>query len=104
MVLDKKEFDKLSLPERQVVRQSLVAMFEKLDKINRKDNIEALKALENQGIDFIKPAEDSVDAWKKGVSNVPERLIEKGRLSRDILQTIQDHLKDFRSKHDGIDQ
>ena len=104
MVLDKKDFDKLSPPDRQIVRETMDATFEKLDKINRQDNIDALKALKNQGIDFVELSKDSVDIWKKNVANVPEQLIEKGRLSKGIFQTLKDHLKDFRSRHANRDE
>ncbi len=104
MVLDKKDFDKLSPPDRQIVRETMDATFDKLDKINRKDNIEALRALKNQGIDFVELSEDSVAIWKKGVANIPEQLIEKGRLSKDIFDSLTYHLKDYRSSHASRDE
>ena len=104
MVIDKKDFDKLSPPDRQIVRETMDATFDKLDKINRKDNIEALKALKSQGIDFVELSEDTVAIWKNGVANIPEQLIENGRLSKDIFDSLTEHLKNYRSSHASRDE
>jgi len=99
MILDKKAFSRLSPQDQETVRDIMVKTFIKIDQNNRQDNIGALNALRNQGIEFVRLSEDSVKQWQKAVSGVPDRLIEKGQISHDIYQTLKEHLADYRSQH-----
>jgi TRAP-type transport system periplasmic protein len=99
MILDKKAFSGLSPQDQETVRDIMVKTFIKIDQNNRQDNIGALNALRNQGIEFVRLPEDSVKQWQNAVSGVPDRLIEKGQISQDIYQTLKEHLADYRSQH-----
>ncbi|MFO8082759.1 MAG: TRAP transporter substrate-binding protein DctP [Desulfobacterales bacterium] len=98
MILDKKTFSRLSLQDQNVVRNVMNQIFRDLDKINRRDNLGALNALENQGIEFVRLSDDTIRNWKDTVSEVPQRLIEKDLLSSEIYQTLKEYLGDYRSK------
>ncbi len=104
LVLEKKAFDRLSPEDQAIMRETMADTFKKLDRINRKDNIEAVKALGNQGVEFVKPSAKTVDNWKTSVEGVPAALIEKGRLSRDLYETMKKNLSDFRSQNAPSDQ
>jgi TRAP-type C4-dicarboxylate transport system substrate-binding protein len=99
MILEKKAFSRLSLQDQETVRDIMGKTFVKIDQSNRQDNIGAINALRNQGIEFIDLPEDLVKQWQKTVSDVPERLIQKGQISQDIYQTMKEHLDDYRTKH-----
>jgi hypothetical protein len=71
-------------------------MFREVDRQIQKDNVQALEALRNQGIEFISPSAEALDEWYAATSNVPARLIKAGKLSRGMLNTLEGHLKDFR--------
>lgn len=98
MILDKKAFNKLSSQDQKTVRHIMNETFQKLDKNNRQDNLGALNALQNQGIEFVQLTDDAVKHWKDSVSGVPDQLIEKGRLSSEIYETVRQHLEDYRSR------
>jgi TRAP-type C4-dicarboxylate transport system substrate-binding protein len=99
MILDKKAFSKLSPQDQLTVRDIMGKTFKKIDHSNRQDNIGALDALRNQGIEFVRLSEDSVKQWQIAVSGVPDKLIQNGRISQNIYQTLKEHLADYRSKY-----
>ena len=99
MILEKKAFSRLSLQDQETVRDIMGKTFLKIDQSNRQDNIGAINALRKQGIEFIDLPEDLVKQWQKTVSDVPERLIQKGQISQVIYQTLKEHLADYRTKH-----
>jgi TRAP-type transport system periplasmic protein len=99
MILDKKAFSRLSARDQETVRDIMVKTFIKIDQSNRHDNIAALDALRNQGIEFVQLSEDTIKQWKQTISGVPDRLIEKGQISQDIYQTLKEHLADYRLQH-----
>jgi hypothetical protein len=49
------------------------------------------------------PAE-SLTEWLNYASAVPRRLIETGRLSKEMVDTLENLLKDYRSKHSEADE
>jgi TRAP-type transport system periplasmic protein len=99
MILEKKAFSRLSSQDQETVRDIMVKTFIKIDQNNRQDNIGALDALRNQGIEFVSLPEDSVKQWQKTVSGVPDQLIKKGQISQNIYQTLKEHLANYRSQH-----
>ena len=98
MILDKKAFSRLSAQDQETVRDIMVKTFLKIDRNNRQDNFEALQALRNQGIEFVSLSDETVKQWRTAVSGVPEQLIRKGRISKDIYHTLKEHLADYRAK------
>jgi TRAP-type transport system periplasmic protein len=98
MVLDKKAFSRLSIQDQETVHDIMGKTFIKIEQYNRQDNIGAIDALRNQGIEFVHLSEDSIRQWQKAVSDVPDRLIEKDQISSDIYQTLKEHLADYRSQ------
>lgn len=99
MIIDKKAFSRLSSQDQETVHDIMGQTFMKIDKSNRQDNRGALEALRNQGIKFVSLPEETVEEWRLKVSKVPDRLIEKGQISKDIYQKLKEHLADYRSKH-----
>jgi len=74
-------------------------VFRNIDRQNRKDNISALEILRKQDIQFVKASNESLEEWYTKASTVSDRLITTGRLSRDIVDTLEKHLKEYRSKN-----
>ena len=76
-------------------------VFKDLDRRNREDNIKAMEALHKQGITFIKPSPDAFKKWFQDASEVPRRLVETGRLSQEMVDTLESLLREYRSKESG---
>lgn len=97
LAIDKKVFKKLSSEDQSVFREIMGQKFLELNKINREDNVKALEALRNQGIEFVTVPDESLAKWHKDAASVPKRLIETGRLSKDMVSTLEKLLNEYRS-------
>ena len=98
LAVDRKAFKKISPGDRQIFRKIMGDVFTALDRRSREDNIKAKESLHKQGIEFIKPPSEALKKWRKDASEVPERLIKAGRLSKEMVDTLENLLKEYRSK------
>ena len=99
LAIDKKAFKKISLSDQQVVRNVMSRIYRQFDRENRKDNIKALEALRKQGIKFVMPDDKTLEEWKELALEVTGNVIDSGRISQEIVNTLQHNLEDYRSKH-----
>jgi len=97
LAVDRKIFEKLSPDDQSIVRDIMSRVFGKLDRQNREDNIKALEILRKQGIQFTQSPAESEAEWYTKSSVVSDRLVETGRLSREIVDKLEEHLKEYRS-------
>jgi len=99
LAIDKKAFKKISLSDQQVVRNVMSRIYRQFDRENREDNIKALEALHKQGIKFVMPDDKTLEEWKELALEVTGNVINSGRISQEIVNTLQHNLEDYRSKH-----
>jgi len=102
LAVDRKAFAKISAHDQQMFREIMGHVFRELDSLNRKDNVKALEALRNQGVEFIKPSDEALKKWYADAREVPKRLINAGKLSRNMVNTLENLLKNYRSKQPHI--
>ena len=98
LAVDRTAFAKISSDDQRIFREIMGRIFRELDRMNRKDNVNALKALRKQGIEFIKPLAEAMEKWYHDAEAVPERLVKAGKLSQDMVNTLETLLKECRSK------
>ena len=101
LAVDREVFKKISPNDQQIFRNIMGNVFKDLDRRNREDNIKAMEALHKQGITFIKPSPDAFKKWFQDASEVPRRLVETGRLSQEMVDTLESLLREYRSKESG---
>ncbi len=99
LAVDRKAFSKFSPESQSTLRDIMGKAFRRIDRQNRVDNDKALEALKRQGLQFILPSMDALNRWQTTASNVAERLIQSGKLSKGMIDVLQGHLSDFRSKN-----
>ena len=102
--VDQKVFSKLSAGDQSIVRDIMGRIFREVDRQIQKDNVQALEALRNQGIKLISPSAEALDEWYAAASDVPNRLIEAGKLSQGMLNILEGHLKDFRLRQSKVNE
>ena len=102
LAIDKKTFDKLSTDDQKTVRMVMEDIFKELDAINRKDNIAALEALKNRGIQVEKPAGETLQQWYTLAEAASQRLVDTGEISPETLQVFEQHLAEFRKKGSAL--
>ncbi|MFC1516642.1 TRAP transporter substrate-binding protein DctP [Thermodesulfobacteriota bacterium] len=98
LAVNRKVFYRMSPDDQKTVREVMRGVFRNIDKKNRKDNVSALEILRKQDIQFVKANDEQLAEWYAKTSIVSDRLINAGRLSRDIVDTLEKHLKEYRSK------
>lgn len=98
LAVDRKAFAKISTHDQQMFREIMGRIFRELDALNREDNVKALEALRNQGVEFIKPSDEALKKWYADAREVPKRLINTGKLSQEMVITLENLLKAYRSK------
>lgn len=94
-------FSKISSENQRIVREVMGGIFREIDHQNREDNIEALEALQKQGIQLVKPSDEALSEWYKKASVVNKRMIDTGQLSQDIVDTLEGSLEDYRLQMPG---
>lgn len=97
MVVSSKQMNKLSPADQQIVTEVMSGVFQRLDKLNRKDNESALSALKKQGISFITPTEEETVRWRASLDEAMEKLIAGGLFDKTILQQLKGHLATYRN-------
>jgi TRAP-type C4-dicarboxylate transport system substrate-binding protein len=98
LAVDRRAFSKISPNDQRIFRDIMGRIFRELDRLNREDNVNALEALRKQGIKFISPIPEALDIWRHEAEAVPERLVSAGKLSQDMVDTLETLLKECRSK------
>jgi TRAP-type C4-dicarboxylate transport system substrate-binding protein len=104
LAVDRRQFDKLSAQDQTVVREVMGDVFAKINTKNRQHNAEALKVLRKHGIQIVRPDQTTEQQWRQVAAEVIDRVIAAGHLSGDLVEILDNHLKDYRSqqaKSDG---
>lgn len=98
LAVDQKTFNRISSEDQKAVRRIMGSVFREMDRMNREDNVKALEALRQQGIQFVKPPPETEGEWQNIASAISSRLIEKGNVTPDIVRILEGHLNDYRSQ------
>jgi TRAP-type C4-dicarboxylate transport system substrate-binding protein len=98
LAIDKRAFSKLMPEDAKIVKLKMSEAFVRVDKHNRKQNIEAMEVLKEMGLTSVVPDAKARDTWLQRSLIVPQNLVEKGVISREIVDTLNHHLSTFRSR------
>jgi TRAP-type C4-dicarboxylate transport system substrate-binding protein len=98
LAVDRKVFSKISPEDQQIVRQTMGRVFREIDRKNRTDNIEALKVLDNLGIQFVKPVLGTENDWFAVAAALTQRLVDSGVVSKSMVDVLDGHLEAYRSR------
>jgi len=98
LVLDRKEFEKLTPEDQAVVREVMGQTTRRLDEMNRADNEKARQALASQGIEFVQPEGAELDRWREIADQATAQLEKEGEFSTEMYGTVSDYLTEFRDK------
>ncbi|KAF3978356.1 MAG: TRAP transporter substrate-binding protein DctP [Methylococcales symbiont of Iophon sp. n. MRB-2018] len=100
--LNKKDFNKISDKDQQVVRTVMAKAIKAVDRQSRKDNVNAVLALKKVGVEFL-AVEDAVASKLKGMMELANQdIISKSGLSMRLVELLDQHLAIFRSKDEKI--
>ncbi len=97
LAVQKKAFDRLRAEDQAVVREEMNAVFERLDEINRADNIAARAALEKQGVNIVAPDPGELERWKSISTASIDDMIDAGVVVGDVVDQVVEFLEAFRN-------
>jgi TRAP-type C4-dicarboxylate transport system substrate-binding protein len=99
LVVKEKAFNKLSQADQTLVKKTLNSTFIRLNKQNRADNVAALHALKQQGIEFVSPTLQQQQAWEKHANTTLEDMRKDGIVSIELLHEMQRLIKKQRDSN-----
>ena len=91
-----KSFNKLSADDQAVVKGVFGKAFKLIDERNRMDNMKALEALTNQGVETVVLTEAERDAWLAMQAPGEQMMQSEGQLSTEALERIKGLVEAFR--------
>jgi TRAP-type transport system periplasmic protein len=98
LAIDKKAFARIAPEDQTLVRQIMTQAWREMDAMNRAQNVEALKALQNQGIQFIDPPQEIKAKWYEVAASVHQKIIDGGFITPAMADMLDRHLNDYRSR------
>lgn len=102
LAVDRRAFERLNEADRAVVREVMGEVYERFDEINRKDNEQALAALDNAGLTLVEPRSGAIESWREVVMASNEKLVEDGALSEDLFEDVLALLAEYRNQRPGL--
>jgi TRAP-type C4-dicarboxylate transport system substrate-binding protein len=97
LVIAEEAMQRMSAPDREVVRKVLTETIAELDRGAREDNEQARQALARQGVTFIAPNDETRRRWTSVAADATQALIGRQSYDRALLGEIQKVLEDHRA-------
>ncbi|MDQ3159652.1 MAG: TRAP transporter substrate-binding protein DctP [Pseudomonadota bacterium] len=98
MVVDKREYAKISAVDQAIFRKVMEATYQRLDRMGRKANARAKLALRANGLHFVKPEAAAVSVWQKKMAASNRRIWRDGNYTPDLLPRALALLDEYRLK------
>ncbi len=98
LVIDKSAFDNISAPDQQIVRDVMAQAIKEIDQRSRQDNQEAITALKNQGIEFVKPTPEAAEEFKNKILATNDQFEKTAGLSPEKTAKLHSLLEEIRAQ------
>lgn len=99
IVVNSRAFNRIAETDQDIVREEMQSMFLRLDKLNDQDNANAYEALKKNGVEMISVSDEELKRWDQIALDSLQQLAEQGAYSKDFLELLQKHIKDFRDQN-----
>lgn len=98
LVIDKPAFDEISAADQQIVRNVMGSIIKEIDQRSRQDNQQAIVALQNQGIQLVKPTEKDVEELKQKIAATNAEFQKNAGFSPEKTRKLDGLLTEFRAQ------
>ena len=95
LAVEKKSFDKISPADQQLMRDIMGKAFVEIDQLNRKDNVNAMKALQNQGLKLISPSDAQLQQWYKMAAHSRQQAIDNGQVTQEGVDQVTRYINEL---------
>ena len=99
MAIQKRVFDKLSAEDQAVMRDVLVRVYAEINEQAPIDAANARDALVNSGIKTVEPNAGEFEEIQRVMYENNREMAKQGLFSLELLETMQQHIDDYRSGH-----
>ncbi|MDH5632620.1 MAG: TRAP transporter substrate-binding protein DctP [Gammaproteobacteria bacterium] len=97
MVIDKKQFMKISPADRTIVRDVMERIYKEIDRANRADNDQAIAALKSQGITYVELEQAERKRWYEIATGAANQLRQQGVVGGKTVDKMFGILKSSRA-------
>ena len=97
MAIDSRAFARVEAADQLVVRDVLTDIYLRLDEINRQDNIEAMEALLENGLQVVDVSEKDLPYWRQVASETNERMWNESGASPELYASLMALLDEYRA-------
>ena len=94
--LDGRVFERLSAGDRQVVREVLADVVQRLNQQAREDNARAREVMENLGIEFVPVNPADVEDWRNTIAGIYPELKQRNVIDSQFFDELQEILAAYR--------
>ena len=96
MAIDNKAFSKISSDDQEIVREVMTRTYAKLNEANIGDNVEALQALLNTGIEKVGLSEDEANEIRSILQKSNHDMAKQGDYSLVLYERMLQYLQEYR--------
>jgi TRAP-type C4-dicarboxylate transport system substrate-binding protein len=97
MAIENRSFNRLNAADQAIVTEVMTAAFKRIDGQNRKDNIAAYDALQQQGVKVIALTGEERSRWYQLADDAEQRIVKQGVMSQQVADEVDRHLEQYRS-------
>lgn len=97
LLVEKRAFDRLSPQDQAVVREVMERIYRQFDKSSIAENDNAIQALLDNGLEWVKPEPTEVQTWRDIVTRSHREQAESGVFDVALLDELQGLLDDYRN-------
>ncbi len=96
MAIDKRAFKKIDVADQQVVREVMTRTYANLDEASLSDNVEAMQALLNTGIESVELDPEEASEIRSTLSRSNRAMAEQGEYSLDLYNEMLQFVEEYR--------
>ena len=97
IAIDKKYFDRIQPADQLIVREVMERIYEEFDRQGNEDNINAYKALVDNGMKPVTPDQGQLPQWRNVIQTSNRKLAKAGALDIRLLDELDCYLSGFRA-------
>ncbi|MCF6281354.1 MAG: TRAP transporter substrate-binding protein DctP [Candidatus Polarisedimenticolaceae bacterium] len=98
LLIKERALKRINEGDRAIISEVMVKVAKTIDQQNRKDNIQATKALGKQGIEFVTLTDEQKQDWWSKVSGVTLDMHNNGSLKLSLYEQLLQLLDDYRQQ------
>jgi TRAP-type C4-dicarboxylate transport system substrate-binding protein len=96
LVIDRKYFDRIQLPDQAIVREVMERVYRGFDQQGNEDNEKAFQALLDDGMQAVTPDQGQIPVWRDVVRKSNHELAHDGVVDAALLDQIECYIDAYR--------